>query len=160
MISLIFAIDKNNLIGKGNDLPWNYSEDLKYFKSVTSGKTVLMGQATFESIYGRIGKPLPNRNNIVATLDLDFKRDDVTIINDLISFLKQEHDEEIFIIGGKQIYTLSLPYADRLYITHIDKEYEGDVYFPTIDYSKYNKIKETISGELNFSVYERIGDDK
>lgn len=160
MISLIFAIDKNNLIGKGNDLPWHYPEDLKYFKTITSGKTVLMGEATFDSIFSRIGKPLPNRNNIVATLDLNFKRDGVTIINDLIKFLKEEHDEEIFVIGGKQIYTLSLPYADRLYITHIDKEYEGDVYFPTIEYEKYKKIKETIDGELNFSVYERIGVQK
>ena len=85
MINLIVAIGQNNLIGKDNDLPWHYPEDLKYFRSVTSKHTVLMGEATFYSIYDRIGKPLPNRTNIVATLDKNFKRDDVVITNDLIS---------------------------------------------------------------------------
>ena len=158
MISLIFAMDKNNLIGKGNDLPWHYSEDLKYFKTVTSGKTVLMGENTFYSIFDRLKKPLPNRINIVATLNPDFKRDDVVVINDLISFLKEKHDEEIFVIGGKQIYALSLPYADRLYITHINNEHEGDVYFPKIDYSKYSIIKSEVVGDLTFNVYERKGE--
>ena len=158
MISLIFAMDKNNLIGKGNDLPWHYKEDLKYFKNVTSNKTVLMGLNTFYSIYNRLGKPLPNRKNIVATLDPSFVRDDVVIINDLIAYLKEKHDEEIFIIGGKQIYSLALPYADRLYITHINNEHEGDVYFPTIDYDKYNVIKSEELGDLTFKVYERKGE--
>lgn len=155
MISLIFAMDKNNLIGKGNDLPWNYSEDLKYFRNVTSKHTVLMGEATFYSIFNRIGKPLPNRKNIVATLDKNFTYDGVEVTNDLISFLKEKHDEEIFVIGGKQIYTLSLPFADRLYITHINAEHEGDVYFPQINYSEYDVISETIVDCLVFRVYER-----
>lgn len=158
MISLIFAMDINNLIGKDNDLPWHYPEDLKYFKQVTSGKTVLMGEATFYSIYNRIGKPLPNRTNIVATLDENFKRDDVVVTNDLISFLKDKHDEEIFVIGGKQIYSLSLPYADKLYITHINKCHEGNVYFPAIDYSKYEKVKQEDVGVLSFCVYEKKKD--
>lgn len=157
MISLIFAIDENNLIGKGNDLPWHYPEDLKYFKDVTSGKTVLMGENTFYSIYNRIGKPLPKRNNIVATLNKDLKIDGVTVIYDLISFLKEDRDEEIFIIGGKQIYQLCLPYADKLYITHIHRAYEGDVYFPKINYDEYNVVKSIDSGELTFNVYERKG---
>ena len=121
MISIIVAIGKNNLIGKGNDLPWNYPEDLKYFRKVTSGKTVLMGENTFYSIVNRIGKPLPKRQNIVATLNMDFSYENVLVTHDLISFLKENHDEEIFVIGGKQIYQLVLPYADRLYITHINK---------------------------------------
>lgn len=158
MISLIFAIDENNLIGKGNDLPWHYPEDLKYFKDVTTGKTVLMGLNTFYSIYNRIGKPLPKRNNLVATLDRNIQIEGVTFIYDLISFLTKEHEEEIFIIGGKQIYELSLPYADRLYITHINKTYDGDVYFPKINYDAYNIIKSINSGELTFNVYERKGD--
>ena len=157
MISLIFAIDENNLIGKGNDLPWHYPEDLKYFKDVTFGKTVLMGENTFYSIYNRIGKPLPKRNNIVATLNKDLKIDGVTVIYDLISFLKEDRDEEIFIIGGKQIYQLCLPYADKLYITHINREYEGYVYFPKINYDEYNVVKSIDSGELTFNVYERKG---
>lgn len=158
MISLIFAMDINNLIGKDNDLPWHYSEDLKYFKAVTSGKKVVMGENTFFSIVNRIGKPLPNRENYVATLTNDFNYPNVNVINDLISFLKTIKDvsEEYFIIGGKRIYELSLPYADRLYITHINKEYEGNVYFPKINYSEYKKIKSNKIDELDFCVYERI----
>ena len=106
MISLIFAMDINNLIGKDNDLPWHYSEDLKYFKNVTTGKKVIMGENTFYSIYNRIGKPLPNRENYVATLSEDFKYPGVNVVNDLISFLEtiKKDNEEYFVIGGKKIY--------------------------------------------------------
>lgn len=156
MISLIFAIDKNNLIGKGNDLPWHYPQDLKYFKEKTLNKKVLMGENTFYSIFSRINKPLPKRENIVATLNKDFHYDGVKVVYDLIDYLKNNNDlEEIFIIGGKTIYSIALPYADRLYITHINKEYDGDVYFPKIDYDKYNKIFSKIDGELEFAIYER-----
>ena len=155
MISIIVAIGKNNLIGKGNDLPWDYPEDLKYFRKVTSGKTVLMGENTFYSIVSRIGKPLPKRQNIVATLNKDFSYENVLVTYDLISFLKEKHDEEIFVIGGKQIYQLALPYADRLYITHINKEHEGDVFFPTINYDDYELVSSDKNGDLNFCVYER-----
>ncbi len=153
MISLIFAMDKNNLIGKDNSLPWHYSEDLKYFKNTTKGHKVLMGDNTYLSI----GKALPNRTNYVATLNKDFKADDAIIIGDLISFLKEneEKEEEIFVIGGKMIYTLSLPYAKRLYITHINATHEGNIYFPQIDYSKYDLIKSEEKGVLNFCIYER-----
>ena len=157
MISLIWAMDKNNLIGKDNDLPWYYSDDLKYFKEKTAGKTVIMGEKTFYSIFDRLGKPLPNRKNVVATLDTSFKRDDVEITYDLFKFLKdnQDTEEEIFVIGGKQIYVLSLPYAKRLYITHINKTHEGNVYFPEIDYSQYNVIAKNTVDVLDFVIYER-----
>lgn len=157
MISLIWAMDKNNLIGVDNDLPWHYSEDLKYFKEKTLGKTVLMGKNTFFSIFNRLNKPLPNRINIVASSNKEFVRDDVTVIHNLLDFLKdnQYTDEEIFVIGGKQIYTLSLPYAKRLYITHINEEYKGDVYFPKIDYTKYQIISKNTVGVLDFVIYER-----
>ena len=153
MISLIFAMDKNNLIGKNNELPWHYSEDLKYFRETTRNHKVLMGDNTYLSI----GKALPNRVNYVATLNPAFKADDAIITNDLFKFLKENenNEEEIFVIGGKQIYALSLPYAKRLYITHIDATHEGNVYFPEIDYSKYNLIKSNKVGILNFCVYER-----
>lgn len=157
MISLIWAMDKNNLIGKDNDLPWHYSEDLKYFKEKTAGKTVIMGEKTFYSIFDRLGKPLPKRKNVVATLDKSFKRDDVEVTYDLFKFLEDNKDteEEIFVIGGKQIYALSLPYAKRLYITHINKEHEGNVYFPEIDYSQYNVIAKNTIDVLDFVIYER-----
>lgn len=154
MINLIVALDQNNLIGKDNDLPWHYKEDLKYFKETTMNQTVLMGKKTFYSIVSRTGKLLPNRKMIVATLDKSFSYEGVEVVNDLIDFLKNIK-EDIFVIGGSQIYKLSLPYVDRLYITHVNKEYEGNVYFPPIDWNKYKKISQRDSGELSFCVYER-----
>lgn len=156
MINLIVAIGigKNNLIGKGNTLPWHYKEDLQYFKQTTMNKTVVMGENTFYSIVGRNNKLLPNRKMVVATFNKDFHYDGVIVINDLEKFLK-ETDEDVFIIGGSQIYKASLPFVDRLYITHINKEYEGDVYFPEIDYSLFNKISQKDSGDLSFCIYER-----
>ncbi len=153
MISLIWAMDCNNLIGKDNSLPWHYSEDFKYFKETTMNKTVLMGDNTFYSI----GRPLPNRTNVVATLDKNFKADGVIVTNNLFEYLEsyKNKDEELFVIGGKLIYVLSLPYADRLYITHINKAYEGNIYFPKINYSDYNVIYKKDVGELSFVIYER-----
>lgn len=156
MINLIVAIGKDNLIGKGNLLPWHYKEDMQYFKKTTMNNKVIMGELTFKSIISYINKPLPGRISIIATLT-DYTYPGIEVTNDIISFLKNfSKDEELFIIGGKIIYDITLDLADRLYITHVNKEYDGDVYFKEIDYSKYNKISEKISGDLNFSVYERI----
>ncbi|MDT8337455.1 MAG: dihydrofolate reductase [Candidatus Izemoplasmatales bacterium] len=154
MISMIFAMDPTGLIGKNNDLPWNYPEDLQYFKYITLNKTVLMGVITFESIVSRLNKPLPNRKSIVASLD-NFSYPGVEVISDLISFLKAPHKEEIFVIGGKTVYELALPYADKLYITHIKKVFEGDTYLD-IDLSNFKLVKADDNEELTFSVYERI----
>lgn len=153
MISMIFAIDPTGLIGKDNDLPWNYPEDLQYFKYVTLNKTVLMGVTTFESIVSRLNKPLPNRKSIVASLN-DYSYPGVEVINDLESFLKTPHEEEIFVIGGKTIYEIAFPYADRLYITHIKKVYEGDTYLD-LDLSDFHLVKSDDNKELTFSIYER-----
>lgn len=156
MVSLIVAIGKNNLIGKDNELPWHYKEDMQYFKEKTLNKKVIMGELTFKSIISYINKPLPGRTSIIATLT-DYTYPGIETTSDIIKYLKEfPKDEEIFIIGGKVIYDLTLDLADRLYITHINKEYSGNVYFKEIDYSKYNLISERISGDLNFSVYERI----
>ncbi len=157
MISLIVAIGVDNIIGMDNDLPWYYPEDLKYFKKVTKGKPVIMGENTFFSIEGRLGHPLPNRRNIVATLNKDFSYEGVEVVHDFIAFLKENLDteEEIFVIGGKQIYALCLDYVQKMYITHVNKYHEGNVYFPTIDYSKFEKVSSEIVGDLEFAVYER-----
>jgi len=154
MISMIFAIDPTGLIGKNNDLPWDYPEDLQYFKYITLNKTVLMGVTTFESIVQRLNKPLPNRRSIVASLT-EFSYPGVKVIQDLESFLKEKHDEEIFVIGGKTIYEIAFPYADKLYITHIKKVYEGDTYLD-LDLSEFKLVKSDDNEELNFAVYERI----
>jgi dihydrofolate reductase len=155
VINLIVAIAKNNVIGKGNKLPWHYKEDLQYFKDTTLGHTVIMGEATFRSILSYLNKPLPGRTSVIATLS-GYSYPGVETTDDILQYLQSfPKEKEIFIIGGKMIYDLTLDIADRLYITHIDKDYEGDVEFKEIDYKKYVKIKETIKGELNFSVYER-----
>ncbi len=155
MVNLIVAIGKNNLIGKGNMLPWHYKEDMLYFKNTTMNKKVIMGELTFKSIISYINKPLPGRTSIIATLT-DYTYPGIEVTNDIITYLKEfPKDDEVFIIGGKIIYDLTLDLADRLYITHVNKDYDGDVFFKQIDFSKYTLISEKISGDLNFSIYER-----
>lgn len=127
MITLIVACSRNWVIGKDNQLIWHLPEDLKRFKRLTTGGTVLMGRKTFESI----GKPLPNRTNLILTNDLDFKADGCTIYHSLIDAL--QHDKNIFVIGGSQIYQQTIKVADRIELTMIDKDFEGDAYFPQID---------------------------
>jgi len=156
MINLIVAIGKNNVIGYKNKLPWHYKEDLQYFKKTTTNKTVIMGEMTFKSIISYLNKPLPNRTSIIATLT-DYEYKDVEKTNDIINYLNNfPKDKDIFIIGGKTIYDITLDLADKLYITHIDKEFIGDVFFKEIDYSKYKLLEENVSNDLKFSVYERI----
>lgn len=154
MISIIVAIGKNGLIGNGNDLPWHYPEDLKYFKNVTMNKSVFMGYNTFLSIYNRLGKPLPNRTNYVLTYE-DELPGDAIVVKNLNQFVK-EQEEEVFCIGGKMIYQMVLPYADRLYITRVNKEYQGDVFFPSYDESKFKLVSSRESGDLTFEVYEKM----
>jgi dihydrofolate reductase len=153
MISIIVAIGKNGLIGKGNDLPWHYPEDLKYFKKTTLNKPVFMGYNTYLSIYNRLGKALPNRTNYVLTYE-DTLPGEGVVVKDLEAFTKN-HEEEVFCIGGKMVYGMMLPYADRLYITRVNKEYEGDVFFPEYDESLFELVSSVESGDLAFEIYER-----
>lgn len=133
MISLIVAYSKNNkVIGVNNTIPWHIKEDFIHFKNYTTGKTIIMGEQTFLSI----GKPLPNRKTIVATIK-DFKYDhkDVTISNDLFEVLKKYKDseEELVVCGGATIYKLALPYVDKMVISEVKKEYQGDACFPSFE---------------------------
>ncbi|NMF04401.1 dihydrofolate reductase [Clostridium beijerinckii] len=138
MISIIVAIAKDNVIGKDNKLLWHISEDLKRFKKITTGKKMIMGRKTFESLPGI----LPNREHIVLTRDNNFNvdSDKVTIEHDFNSVLQRylECEDEVFVIGGAEIYKQFLPYAKKLYLTKVDEEFEGDTYFPGINYSTYN----------------------
>lgn len=129
MISIIAAVSNNGVIGVDNKLPWDLPEDLKRFKELTTGNVVIMGRKTYESI----GKPLPNRINIVITRNKDFFVPDAIVTNSLESaLLKAGGDKDIFIIGGGEIYKQSMGFADKLYITEVDMEVEGDTKFPTI----------------------------
>lgn len=138
MISIIVAIAKDNVIGKDNKLLWHISEDLKRFKRITTNKKMIMGRKTFESLPG----VLPNREHIIITRDKTFNVDseNVTISYDLDSLIKKysKAEDEIFVIGGAEIYKQFLPHADKLYLTKIDEAFEGDTYFPEIDYNNFN----------------------
>lgn len=138
MISIIVAIAHNNVIGAGNSLIWHISEDLRRFKAITTGHPVIMGRKTYESI----GRPLPNRTNVVITRQADFAVEGCTVVHSLqeASALFPEN-EELFIIGGGQIYAEALPLAKRLYLTEVDADYEGDTYFPQWDQSEWNLIE-------------------
>lgn len=147
MLSIIVAVAKNNVIGKDNKLIWHLPEDLKRFKKLTIGHTIIMGRKTFESL----GRVLPNRKHIVLCNDaeLDIEDENVEVIND-VSLLDKyiNSEEENFIIGGATIYKLLMPYANKMYITQINEEFEGDVYFPQIDEKEWN-IVETEKGLKN-----------
>ncbi len=126
-INLIAAMAKNQTIGRDNQMPWHLPADLKHFKAITLKHPVIMGRKTYQSI----GKALPGRQNIVVTRDLDFKLTDADVVNDLEQALAICVDtEEIMIIGGANIYQQMLPKANRLYLTFIDLEVDGDTHFP------------------------------
>jgi dihydrofolate reductase len=157
MFNIIVAIAENNCIGKGNDLPWNIPEDLKHFKEITAGKTVLMGSKTFESIMGRIGKPLPNRKNVVVGRDPNYKvPEGVLFFNDLDIALDNLKDEDLFIIGGASIYKQTLDRVDKLFITHVHQTVDGDAFFPQIDPTVWKKIKDEPHEGFSFAEYERV----
>ncbi|MCD4761019.1 dihydrofolate reductase [bacterium] len=147
IISLISAIAKDRGIGYKNKLLVHLPPDLKHFKEITKGHMVIMGQTTYESM----GKPLPNRHNVILTLDKDFKADGCTIlysIEEAVEFAKNSGDNEAFFIGGASIYKQSIKFADKLYLTLIDKKFEADTFFPEYDQFK-NLVSESEEQEYN-----------
>lgn len=154
-ISIIAAIGKNRELGKDNKLLWHIPEDMKRFKKVTANHPVIMGRKTYESI----GRALPERRNIIVTRDRNFTALGCDIFHSLeeaIDFAKTLKDKEIFIIGGGEIYKQAMIYADKLYLTIIDEEFDADTYFP--EYPEFDKIvykKSGISEEgLKFTFLE------
>ena len=161
MISLIAAIGKNNELGKGNTLLWHMPEDMKHFREITSGHPVVMWRKTFESLKG----PLPKRRNVVITRDKDYKKEGIEVVHSIIDALQLfKKDEEVFIIGGAEIYKQAMPTSDKLYMTHIEAEDKGaDAFFPEIIPVVWNEIshEEHQKDEKNpfnyiFSVYEKF----
>ncbi len=130
MISLIVAASTNNVIGNDGELPWRLSDDLKRFKAVTMGKPIVMGRKTFESI----GRPLPGRQNIVITRQDNFEADGCDVVQSTAEAVEVAVGaEEIMVIGGSEIYAAFLPIADRIYLTRVHTEVEGDAFFPSLD---------------------------
>lgn len=134
MLSIITAIADNQVIGLNNDLPWKILEDLQFFKNKTLNKKVVMGRRTFESL----GRPLPNRTNIVLSRGNELQHPGITYmsLDEVISYVSS--DEEIFIIGGSEIYSLLIPHVHRMYITDIFLEVAGDAYFPYYNLNEWN----------------------
>lgn len=162
MLSIIVAVAKNNVIGKDNQLIWHLPEDLKRFKRLTTNHTIIMGRKTFESL----GRVLPNRKHVILCNDAKMSVDDenVEILDDISKLKKyKDSEEENFVIGGATIYKLLMPYADKMYVTHINEEFEGDVYFPEISENDW-KITEREKGlideknpfDYEYVTYERI----
>lgn len=165
MISIIAAVSDNNVIGKDNNIIWHLPDDFKYFKEKTNGHHIIMGRKTFESI----GKPLPNRTSIVITHQENYGpestlREPLSIAHSLEEALQLVHpyETEVFIIGGSEIYKQALDIADTLYITNVHESFDGDVYFPEVDYNLWNnifkkihEIDENHKQRFTFNIYTR-----
>ncbi len=164
-LSLIWAMASNRVIGRNNSLPWRLPNDMRHFMNTTMGKPVLMGRKTFESMKA----PLPGRTNIVMTRDADWDHPGVNVVASLAAGLELAEQqglidgvEEVMVIGGAEIYALALPLADKLYITHVHAQPDGDVYFPEFDLDAWTAgeqqdfdADERHSSAYSFANYER-----
>jgi len=136
-VSIIVAVSRNLVIGKDNQLIWKLSADLKRFKALTTGHTIVMGRKTFDSI----GKPLPNRTSIVITRQKDYKIEGCIVANSLEEALEKAADqEEVFVIGGGSIYKEALAKANKIYYTKVHKNFEGDTFFPVLDLKDWESV--------------------
>ncbi len=157
MLSIIVAIANENVIGKDNKLIWHLPEDLKRFKKITTGKNIIMGRKTFESL----GRVLPNRKHIILCNDMnmDIDNENVEVLDDISKLDKYiNSNEENFVIGGATIYKLLMPYANKMYITKINQSFEGDVYFPEIKLDEWETLttEKGLKNEENPFDYEYI----
>ncbi len=161
MLSIIVVKAKNNIIGKDNKIVWHLPEDLKHFKNLTTGHTIIMGRKTYESL----GKPLPNRKHIIFSQNPDFKvnAENVEVIHSLLQIQDLiEGEEESFVIGGAMIYNFLMPYVKKMYVTEIEKDFDGDAFFPSIDEEIWREVtrEKGLKDENNnldyyFVTYER-----
>ncbi len=161
-LSIIVAVSRNGVIGSKDSIPWYLPSDLKRFVELTKGHTVVMGRKTFESIVKKIGHPLKGRRNIVLSRS-GVKYDGCEVASSWEDVLKLvSKDEEVFVIGGGEVYSLALPYVDKLYITEVDTEFVGDVFFPKIDLKDWNLIsrEEFQKDEKNLYPYRFIDYEK
>lgn len=161
LISFVVAADEGNVIGNNNQLPWHLPNDLKYFKNLTWGMPVLMGRKTFDSI----GKPLPGRQNIVITRSHQWQHEGVQVVHSVaeaLALAAEADVQEVFVIGGAEIFQTAYPYAGRLYLTRVHHHFEGDVVLPSMAAGEWRLQKQTAcaADEKNayahtFQVWER-----
>lgn len=159
-VSLIAAMAKNRVIGVNNTLPWQLPADLKHFKALTMGHHIVMGRKTYDSI----GKPLPGRTSVVVTRNRDLRIDGCTVVHTLEQAIAAcTGDDEVFVVGGAELYAQALAIADKLYITEIRKDVPGDAYFPVINHAEWREIsremhsqQEPLPLEYHFTIWLRI----
>ncbi|KRE83948.1 dihydrofolate reductase [Paenibacillus sp. Soil766] len=157
-ISFIFAMDRNRAIGVNNKLPWHLPGDLKFFKNVTMGHPILMGRKTYESI----GKPLPGRRNVILTQNTAYQAEGCEVIHSVDEAIDAFQEQELFVIGGAEIFKLFASHVTRMYITYIEDEFEADTFMSDLDLSNWTLVSSE-QGERNeknpyeyyFRIYER-----
>lgn len=160
-ISIIAALDINGLIGKANHLPWKIKEDLEYFRNTTMGHPVVMGKKTWLSI----GKPLDGRINIILTRDINFSIPGCIIANSIQQVLEDFSDQELFVIGGEEVFRQFLPFTNKIYLSRIKQAFDGDTYFPEVDWSEWEIVfyeqKTTEAGyDISFEKWDRKNKNK
>ncbi|MHC5112975.1 MAG: dihydrofolate reductase [Planctomycetota bacterium] len=152
-ICIIAAMSENRVIGRDGGIPWHLPEDLKRFKRLTTGHAVIMGRRTYESI----GRPLPNRRCIVLTRRDGYDASGAEVVRSFDEALDLAAEEEmVYVAGGSEVYAMALPFADRLELTFVDGEVEGDTYFPEVDLSQWRLVAETPHDGFTFRTYERV----
>ncbi|PIP65707.1 hypothetical protein COU77_00420 [Candidatus Peregrinibacteria bacterium CG10_big_fil_rev_8_21_14_0_10_49_16] len=164
-VSLIAAASENNVIGKSGHLPWDLPDDRKYFRDATKGKPVIMGRKTYESLPENI-RPMPDRRNIVITRDKARSLlgcDTVSSLEEALLIAEQDDPDEVFVIGGGDIYHLALPIADRIYLTRVHADIDGDTYFPEVDGNEWKEVMREEHGKdekheyaFTYLMYDRL----
>jgi len=161
-ISLIVAASENGVIGKDGDMPWRLSADLKNFKKITSGHTIIMGRKTWDSIQ----RLLPGRTTVIVTRKTDFEVEGAIVVNSLEAALTATDDDSPFVVGGAEIYRLALPHVSRIYFTRVHAEVDGDTFMPEIDFSQWRKVESVShkadqknSQDYTFEVWELLVTD-
>lgn len=162
IISIIAAMGANGVIGKDNQIPWRLPVDLRYFRKMTLGKAIIMGRKTYESL----GRPLDGRQNIVVTRDKAYVAAGCRVVYSITEALEVALGDEVMIIGGAQLYEQLLPWADRLYLTKIEAEFEGDRHFPAINTDKWFEVSrltyepnESFPYRFHFIIMERLAEN-
>lgn len=165
MLTMIAAVGENNTLGKDSDLPWYLPDDFKHFKKITSGHPIIMGRKTFDTF----PKLLPNRKHIIITRQRDYEQKDCLVAHNLeeaLKLVKSTKNEESFVIGGGEIYKLALPYADKIELTRVHHNFEGDTFFPDFAPTKWELTDEFYHPKdekhvyaFTFLTYERKNDD-
>lgn len=163
IVSLIAAMDRRRGIGQDNQLPWRLPADLKHFRELTAGHHIIAGRKTYESI----GKPLPNRTTIIVTRNESYEAEGCFVVHsqaDALTLAQQRGETELFVIGGAEIYAQALPFADRLYLTRIEAEFEADAFFPAFDIqdwqitdSVFHAADEKHAFGFTFQQLDRVG---